>query len=198
MENQNTNITGQHVAYKRVSTLIQNEGRQLNGQKFDIEFVDKLSGKDTNRPELKKCLQHLRAGDTLHVHSIDRLARSSKDLQNIVHELTKKGVCIRFHKENLSFNADESNPMNKLMLDMMAAFAEFELSIINERRREGQQLAKQKGKHIGRKSTLTADHIQTIKDLWNTGKNKTQIAEALGVSRPSLYKFIKSHNIDLK
>ena len=193
----NKKITGQHVAYKRVSTLIQNEGRQLNGQKFDIEFTDKVSGKDSNRPELKRCMDHLRAGDTLHVHSIDRLARSSKDLQNIVNDLVDKGITVQFHKEKLTFNGDDDK-YSLLMLSMMGAFAEFELAIINERRREGQQLAKKQGKHIGRKATLDTSHIETVKELWRTGKNKTQIAETLGVSRPSLYKFIKSHSIDLK
>ena len=194
MENK---ITGQQVAYRRVSTLIQNEGRQLDGLNFDIEFTDKASGKDINRPQLEACLKHLRSGDTLHVHSIDRLGRSLKDIQTIVDDLTGMGVTIRFHKEGLAFDGN-NNAVTKLMLQMLGACAEFELSVINERRREGQALARKKGKHIGRKATLDSSHIEEVQNMWAAGQPKAQIAKNLGVSRPSLYKFIKDHGIDLK
>ncbi len=192
-------MAGQQVAYRRVSTVLQNEGRQLDevGIKFDAEFTDKVSGKDRKRPELEACLKHCRKGDTLHIHSIDRLARSLKDLQEIVDELVSKGVTVKFHKGELTFTG-EDNPMNKLMLQMMGAFSEFELSIINERRREGQQVAKKNGKHIGRKSSLTAEDAVKVKELWKSGLNKMQIAEDMGVSRGTLYKLIKEHSIELE
>ena len=191
-------ITGQNVAYRRVSTLIQNEERQLEGMEFDEEFTDKASGRDKKRPELERCLKHLRKGDTLHVHSIDRLGRNLSDLLSIVDELVNRDVAVKFYKEGLVFGDGNSIAMSKLMLQVMGACAEFELSMINERRREGQQLAKKKGKHIGRKSTLNESHTEQVKAMWADGLNKKQIAEALDVSRPSLYKFIKDHSIDLK
>ena len=129
-------MKGQNVGYIRVSSVDQNSDRQLSDTSLDVVFEDKCSGKDTQRPQLKACLRHLRSGDALHVHSIDRLARNLKDLQTLVEELTGRGVTIRFNKENLTFTGD-ANPMQKLMLQMMGAFAEFERSMIRERQREG-------------------------------------------------------------
>ncbi len=195
-------MNGQHVAYRRVSTELQNESRQLVGMTFDEEFTDKLSGKDKNRPQLNACMKHLRRGDTLNVHSIDRLARSLKDLNEIIHELTNKGVVIHFHKENLKFGDKADNEIakacNELMLNILGSFSQFELAIINERRREGQAIAKKQGKHIGRKPILNESHINEIKNMWKSGKNKMQIAKELGISRPSLYKFIEKNTIKLK
>ena len=92
-------MTGQNVSYIRVSSYDQNTERQLEGLAADREFKEKASGKDTERPALKACLEHLRAGDTLHVHSIDRLARNLKDLQDIVEKLTDKGVVVNSIKK---------------------------------------------------------------------------------------------------
>ena len=97
-------MKGQHVGYIRVSSVGQNTERQLADIELDLSFIDKASGKDTNRPELTRCLAHLRNGDILHVHSIDRLARNLKDLQLLVEQLTSKGVSVHFHKENLHKN----------------------------------------------------------------------------------------------
>jgi len=129
-------INGQQVGYIRVSSLLQNESRQLEGIELDITFTDKISGRDKERPELTNCLNHLRQGDTLHVHSIDRLARNLRDLESIVSSLTGRGVAVQFHKEGLTFTGDD-NPMNTLMLQVMGACAQFELSMIRERQREG-------------------------------------------------------------
>ena len=105
-------MIGQNVSYIRVSSYDQNTERQLKGLAVDREFKEKASGKDTERPQLKACFEHLRTGDTLHVHSIDRLARNLKDLQEIVEKLTGKGVVVQFHKEGLTFTGDENLMQN--------------------------------------------------------------------------------------
>ena len=108
-------MSGKQIGYIRVSTIDQNTDRQLHGITLDKVFEDKCSGKDANRPQLKACLEYLRDGDTLVVHSIDRLARSLRDLLNIVQDLLARKVSIRFVKENMDFNGDKPNPTQKAM-----------------------------------------------------------------------------------
>lgn len=129
-------MKGQKIGYVRVSSLEQNETRQLEGEKLDRIFTDKASGKDTNRPQLQELLQFVREGDTVFVHSMDRLARNLDDLRQLVKKLTNKGICIYFVKEGLTFNGEDS-PMSNLLLSVMGAFAEFERALIKERQREG-------------------------------------------------------------
>ena len=191
-------VKGQNIGYVRVSTLLQNEARQLEGVDLDYTFTDKMSGKDKNRPELKRCMDHLRAGDMLHVHSIDRLARNLRDLESIITDLVGKGVAVKFEKEGLTFTGDNDNPMNTLMLQVMGACAQFELSMIKERQREGIAIAKKKGVQIGRKATLNETDIDTIKDLWRSGKSKTGLAKEMGVSRVTFYAFLKKHDVILE
>ncbi|WP_067516815.1 recombinase family protein [Endozoicomonas ascidiicola] len=179
-------MKGQSVGYIRVSSIDQNTARQLDGVELDASFEDHCSGKDTNRPQLKACLKHLRAGDRLHVHSIDRLARSLKDLQVLVEELTEQGISIQFHKENLTFTGD-SNPMHTLMFQMMGAFAEFERSMIRERQREGIAAARKQGKQIGAKPKLSAEQVEELKGRVAAGEHKKVLARAFGVSRQTLY-----------
>src|SRR5665213_596871 len=145
---------GQRIGYVRVSTLDQNTDRQLDGIELDRVFTDKASGKDTQRPELQNALGYLREGDTLVVHSMDRLARNLDDLRRIVKELTDRGVAVQFIKENLTFTG-ESSSMSILLLSIMGAFAEFERSLLRERQREGITLAKRKGVYKGRRPSLT-------------------------------------------
>ena len=179
-------MTGQNVGYIRVSSVDQNSARQLDGFELDTTFEDHCSGKDINRPQLQACLRHLRKGDRLHAHSIDRLARSLKDLQVLVEDLTEQGISIQFHKENLVFSGD-SNPMHKLMFQMMGAFAEFERSMIRERQREGIAAARKKGKQIGAKSKLTSEQIAEIMERLDSGEQKKALALEYGVSRQTLY-----------
>jgi DNA invertase Pin-like site-specific DNA recombinase len=168
--------------------LDQNTDRQLADVQLDKTFTDKASSKDINRPELTRCLNHLRADDVLHVHSFDRLARNLKDLQNIVESLTAKGVTIKFHKENLTFEGNvTASPMQTLMLQMMGAFAEFERSMIRERQREGIAAAKAKGKKLGAPQKLTAEQIAVLKSRFST-EDKSKLAKEFGISRPTLYK----------
>ena len=129
-------MAGQRIGYIRVSSLDQQVDRQLDGMVLDQIFTDKASGKDTNRPQLELMLRFARSGDTVVVHSMDRLARNLDDLRRIVHTLTGKGVRIEFVKEHLSFTGDDS-PMASLLLSVMGAFAEFERALIHERQREG-------------------------------------------------------------
>ncbi|BHH84361.1 recombinase family protein [Desulforhopalus sp. 52FAK] len=182
---------GENVGYIRVSTLDQKTDRQKQSferLKLDRSYTDKASGKDTKRPQLEACIDFLRDGDTLHVHSIDRLARNLMDLQKIVEDLNKKGVTIQFHKENLIFSPDSSSPMAQLQLQMMGAFAQFERSLIKERQREGIAAAKAKGKHLGRVATLTIEQVEEIIEKVEQGKHKKDLATEYGVSRQTIYK----------
>lgn len=182
-------MAGQNVGYLRVSSLLQNTARQLDGVTLDRVFEDKQSGKDAERPQLKACLTHLREGDTLHVHSMDRLARNLDDMRRIVRELTERGVIVRFHKEGLTFAGDNS-PMNTLLLSMLGAVAEFERSLILERQREGIAIAKQAGKYQGRKPKLTDEQAQALRARVATGVPKAAVAREFGVSRETLYQYL--------
>lgn len=184
-------MTGQQVAYIRVSSVDQNTDRQLADMEFDETFTDKVSGKDTNRPALRDCLRHVRKGDTLHVHSIDRLARNMADLMQLVSELNGRGVAVKFHKEGLTFTG-EDNPFQTLQLQMMGAFAEFERAMIRERQKEGIAAAKKKGKQIGAKKKLTPEQVSEIRARVASGEAKKALAEEYGVSRQTLYTAIES------
>jgi len=139
---------------------------------------------------LQQCLEHLREGDTLHIHSIDRLARNLFDLQQIVSSMTEKGIAIHFHKENLIFTGQD-NAIQKLQLQMMGAFAEFERSLIKERQREGIAAAKAKGKHLGRRAILDDNQKAAIREKRSTGTNPTQLAKEYGVSRATIYNIVR-------
>ncbi|MFH4617708.1 recombinase family protein [Vibrio furnissii] len=154
------------LAYIRVSTVEQNTERQLSGCgiTFDKVYEDKASGGSTNRPELAKLMDYAREGDTIHVHSIDRLARSLDDLRKLVTGWNKKGITVRFHKEGLHFTADDTTPIAELMLNMLGAVAQFERSIIRERQAEGIAKAVAKGKFKGRQAdTERHANIHTLR-----------------------------------
>lgn len=153
----------QTVAYIRVSSIQQNTDRQLVGIERDKEFIEKASAKDVKRPQLKALLEHVREGDTVVVHSMDRLARNIKDLLETVETLKSKGVNVKFIKENLEFTAATDNSMNNLLLTMLGAVAQFERELMLERQREGIEAAKAKGKFKGRKASLDSDAI--MKDI---------------------------------
>ena len=174
------------IGYTRVSSYSQNTDRQLTGIDLDKVFTEKASAKDAKRPQLLECIEWVREGDVLHVHSIDRLARNLFDLQSIVEQVTSKGVEIRFHKESLTFTGEE-NPMQVCMLQMMGAFAEFERSLINERRKEGMAQAQAAGKQIRRKAKLSAEQVEEIKQRISQGEAKSTLAKEYGVSRQTLY-----------
>jgi DNA invertase Pin-like site-specific DNA recombinase len=188
-------MSGQQVGYLRVSTVIQNTSRQLEGVALDKVFEDRASGKNTDRPQLAACLSHLREGDTLHVHSMDRLCRNLDDLRRIVKDLTGRGVMVRFHKEGLTFTGEDS-PMSNLLLSMLGAVAEFERSIILERQREGIAIAKGEGKYKGRKPSLTTVGISELRRRAAAGEKKAALAREFGVSRETIYSYLAGPNPD--
>src|SRR5579862_4159254 len=182
---------GQTVGYIRVSSVDQNEGRQLEGVKLDKTFTDKASGKDTARPKLQAAVEFLREGDLLVVHSMDRLARNLDDLRSIVASLTGRGIRVQFIKESLTFTGDD-NAMSKLLLSVMGAFAEFERSLIKERQREGIVLAKAKGDvYKGRVPSLTSERAAMLRSRVAAGEAKAGLAREFGISRASLYNYAK-------
>ncbi len=181
-------MVGQQVGYIRVSTLTQNTDRQLDGVALDRTFTDKVSGKDVKRPELSACLKHLRDGDVLHVHSMDRLARNLDDLRSLVKDLTSRGVMVQFHKEGLKFTGDDA-PMSQLLLSIMGAVADFERSLILERQREGIAIAKSKGVYKGRKLSLQDDQVEELLEKLNSGTKVTVVAKQLGISRETVYQY---------
>ena len=166
-------MTGQRIGYIRVSTFDQNPERQLEGVKVDRAFSDKASG------------------DTVVVHSMDRLARNLDDLRRIVQTLTQRGVHIEFVKEHLSFTGEDS-PMANLMLSVMGAFAEFERALIRERQREGIALAKQRGAYRGRKKSLSSERIAELRQRVEAGEQKTKLAREFGISRETLYQYLRT------
>ena len=182
--------TGQRIAYRRVSTADQKTARQLEGMDFDEEFEDKASGKDTARPALEAMLKHVRKGDTVFVHSMDRLARNLGDLEATVKKLNDKGAAVRFEKEGLAFEpGNAANPMSTLMLQILGAFAQFERSLILERQREGIAIAKAKGVFKGGNNKLRPELAATIKQRLSEGASPTAVAKELGVSRQTVYTY---------
>lgn len=182
--------TGQRIGYRRVSTLDQSTERQLDGVPLDTVFEDKASGKDAKRPQLQAALKHARAGDVFICHSMDRLARNLDDLRRIVDDLTGRGVAVQFMKEGMSFTGKD-DPMARLMLSVMGAFAEFERSLIRERQREGIELAKAKGVYKGRKPALAGERLEALKTRLSTSGrvNMSALAQEFGVSRETLYQY---------
>ncbi|GJN47882.1 DNA-invertase hin [Pseudomonas aeruginosa] len=154
-------------------------------------FTDKASGKDTQRPQLEALLSFVREGDTVVVHSMDRLARNLDDLRRLVQKLTQRGVRIEFLKEGLVFTGEDS-PMANLMLSVMGAFAEFERALIRERQREGIALAKQRGAYRGRKKALSDEQAATLRQRAAAGEPKAQLAREFNISRETLYQYLRT------
>jgi DNA invertase Pin-like site-specific DNA recombinase len=184
-------LQGHRIGYIRVSSFDQNPERQLENVQVDKLFTDKASGKDTQRPELDMLLSFVREGDTVVVHSMDRLARNLDDLRRLVQKLTKRGVRIEFVKENLIFTGEDS-PMANLMLSVMGAFAEFERALIRERQREGILLAKQRGAYRGRKKALSPEQVIELRQRASTGEQKANLAREFGISRETLYQYLRT------
>ena len=185
-----------NIAYVRVSTVEQNEARQVEALKahnIDKWFTEKVSGKNMNRPQLEAMLDYVREGDTVFIHDFSRLARSTKDLLAIVEQLQNKGVHLVSNKENL----DTSTPTGKLMLTMIAAINEFERENLLERQREGIAIAKAEGKFKGGQvkrideKTFTAAYDR----YQHREMNKKELAAELKISRPTLDKLLKDKGL---
>lgn len=186
---------GQNIAYIRVSTVEQNEERQIkalevkNIHKF---YIEKASAKDTNRPKLNEMLDYIRQGDTVYIQDFSRLARNVKDLLKIVEQLQEKQVNLISLKENIDLNS----AVGKLQLTMLGAIYEFERSIAKERQAEGIAIAKAKGKYKGRKKIEIPSNFEEVYNKWKirelTGKEAMEI---LGLKRNTFYKFIKEYDL---
>ena len=185
--------TGKKIGYIRVSSFEQNPERQLDGLTLDKIFMDKASGKDTQRPQLDALLSYVRDNDTVMVHSMDRLARNLDDLRRLVQTFTQRHVTIQFIKEGLTFTGEDS-PMANLLLSMMGAFAEFERALIRERQLEGIALAKKRGAYKGRKKVLTPEQIEALQERAKAGERKSQLARDFHISRETLYQYLKLAN----
>lgn len=178
--------SGQVVAYRRVSTVDQSTQRQDLGP-VDRVFEEKVSGATRDRPALAEMLQYVREGDTLRVHSMDRLARSLVDLESLVSELTGAGVTVEFVTERLTFAPGENDPYAVLQRHLFAAFAEFERAIIRSRQAEGIAKAKAAGVYKGRRRALSTEQIGLAREKVAAGVPKAVVARELGVSRQTLY-----------
>lgn len=181
------------IGYVRVSTIEQNEARQIETMnRYNVEkvFEEKTSAKDTNRPELNNMLEFAREGDTIVIHDFSRLARSTKDLLDIVEMLQNKKINLISAKENI----DTSTPTGKLMLTMIGAINEFERANLLERQREGIAIAKKEGKYKGRKKI---DYPAGWDEVYNKWKNRelkgNEAMEQLGLKRTTFYKLIKEY-----
>lgn len=184
------------VAYVRVSTVEQNEARQveaLEKKGIDKWYIEKVSGKDTNRPKLQEMIEYVREGDTIYIHDFSRLARSTKDLLEIIEKLNSKKVHLISNKENL----DTSTPTGKLMLTMIGAINEFERQNLLERQREGIAIAKEQGKFKGGQVKKIDDKLfnEVYEEYKNRKINKTQMAGKLKISRPTLDKLLKDKGL---
>jgi len=187
-------MKGQRIGYVRVSTLDQNPERQLEGLDLDRIFIDKASGRDTERPGLKELLAYAREGDIIVVHSMDRLARNVDDLRALVQNQTKRGIGVQFLKENLIFTGEDSS-MSQLMLTILGAVAQFERDLIRERQREGIELAKTRGVYRGRKRALSSERALELQNRVAAGEPKSTLDREFGISRETLYSYLKRDSI---
>lgn len=176
------------IAYIRVSSVDQNTDRQEI--EADKTYTDKASGTNTDRPQLQEMLRSIRSGDEIHVWSIDRLARSISDMHDLIKDITGKGCSIHFIKENLTFTADKANPMNELLLNMLASVYQFETAIRKERQLEGIAKAKEKGVYNGRSTAMR--NKAAVLELLEAGVSQRKIAEQVGISLSSVQRIVKS------
>lgn len=186
-------VEGMNIAYIRVSTVDQNEQRQieaLEGKNIDKWYIEKVSAKDTNRPKLQEMLEFAREGDTIYIHDFSRLARSTKDLLELIEQMQRKGIHLVSNKENI----DTSTPTGKLMVTMIGAINEFERANLLERQREGIAIAKENGAYKGRKAIEVDKRFKAEYERYlNRELNKTELAKVLEISRPTLNKLIKEY-----
>lgn len=186
-----------NIAYVRVSTVEQNEARQkeaLSKHGIDKWFEEKVSAKDTNRPQLQAMLEFAREGDTVYIHDFSRLARSTTDLLQIVEQLNSKGINLVSNKEAI----DSSTPTGKLMLTMIGAINEFERTNLKERQAEGIAIAKENGAYKGRKEIERPVKWEEIYSQYKSRElTGTKAMELLGLKRNTFYKLVKEYEMEL-
>ena len=183
-------MSGRQIGYRRVSAVDPNTMGQLEGQVFDVEFEDRQVGKNAKQPGLEAMLKQVGEGDTLVCESMDQLARNLGQLCTIVLGLTKRGIRVEFVREALTFTG-EDDTRSKLLLNLMGAFANFERSLLQERRREGIAIAKIHGKYKGRKSKLDSEQASALRRRAQAGESKTALAKEFGLSRETLYTYLR-------
>ena len=186
-----TPAPGKTVGYVRVSTLAQNPERQLEGVPLNKVFTDYASGKTKDRPQLQAMLDYVREGDTVVVHSIDRLARNLVDLRRLVRELNMSGVRVEFKKEGMVFGGRET-AAGTFLLNMMGGFAEFERAMSYERMMEGVALAKKEKRYKGRAPAIRANNgkAEIMERLHAKGARVCDMARQAGVSRQTVYSWL--------
>ena len=183
------------VGYIRVSSADQNTSRQLDGVQLDKVFTEKVSGATADREQLHAMLDYVRDGDTVHVHEISRLARSLIDLNTLIRDLNKKGVTVIFHQERMTFSPDrEQDPLQQLMFNMLASFAQFERQIIKQRQAEGIAKAKERGEYMGRKKTI--DDSKIIEAMSKDGASFRKVAKEMGVSLSTVQRAMKKNSTE--
>ncbi len=196
-------MKGKRIGYIRVSTVGQNTARQLEGIQLDKTFIDYFTGKVLERPQLQLMLDYIREDDVVIIHSLDRLGRNNKDLLNLVDQILSKKVGIEFVKENIKL-LSKSCPMTNLLLSVLGAISQFEVERNRERQLEGIAIAKREGRYKNGRPKISARKQEAIKEVikndCNTlGKsiNKTKLAQELGISRFTLYKYLKQSQVKI-
>ena len=206
---------GAKLAYVRVSTEEQNEAlcisiapqarlamnmgtitRQVEALKqYDIDkwFIEKVSGKDMNRPKLREMLDYAREGDTIYIMDWSRISRSTKDLLELTENLKARGITLFSLKENI----DTSTPNGRLMMTILASINQFERENMLERQREGIAIAKRNGAYKGRKKTVIEDMAAVYHDWVTRHKSKATLARENGVSRPTLDRLLKEYEREM-
>lgn len=174
--------------YVRVSSEGQNTARQLVNVGADRVYEEVASAKSSRRPKLEAMLVNLRDGDIVNVHELSRLARSVKDLIEIVERILKAGASVYFHKENMLFESGKTkDPFQNLMLNLLGSIAQFERELLLERQKEGIAIAKSEGRYKGRRTKFSKKDVEAIKFEFAEAGNKTQLAKKWGISRQYLY-----------
>lgn len=190
----------QNIGYIRVSSADQNTDRQLDGVALDRVFIDKITGSTKQRPQLQELLNYVRYGDTVIVHSLDRMARNLEDLLNIINQLNKKGVIFKSLKESLTLDGSNPSPMDKFTLHIFGAVAEFNRALIREAQREGIEQAKKQGKFKGRKPALSKAQVKELQEIMNKKHSSvenykamplSEVAKHFNVSLPTIKRYIK-------
>lgn len=185
---------GVNIAYVRVSTAGQNEARQVDALKvhgIDKWFIDAASGKSIEREQLKALLEYVREGDTVYIHDLSRLGRSTSDLLAVTAELERKGVNLLSNKEKI----DTGSATGKLIFTMIAAIAEFERDALRERQAEGILAAKRQGKYKGRKRILPPENWEAVLRQYQTRAiTASQAMKLAGLKRNTFYRLVREQN----
>jgi DNA invertase Pin-like site-specific DNA recombinase len=182
-----------HIGYKRVSTGDQSTARQLVGIELERVYEEKASGATKDRPELKRCLDALREGDTLHVHSVDRLSRSMRDLLDIVDQVLIAKASLIIYSPRLEFSYQKEDYLQSFQLKLFGIIGELERAMIRQRQKEGTAQAKLHGTKSGKpwgKQPLDMTRRGEAIELSKRGLNISQIAVKMKLSRPSIYKLL--------